>query len=113
MPVPSSGTGRPFVVHFANPRKATPGLPADPGLAPRKLFIGQVTPRHFNSHTSLLHSCGSFVSRRNVDRVLLACTRPSRTAHPGTIERKVFIRTFLACTRMKPPFALVGRSPGM
>ena len=42
MPGQNSGTGRPFVVHFANPRKASPGLPADPGLAPRKLFVGQV-----------------------------------------------------------------------
>ncbi len=38
----TGGQGRPLVVHFANPRKPPPGLPAEPGLAPRKLFVGQV-----------------------------------------------------------------------
>lgn len=37
----TGGHGRPLVVHFANPRKPPPGLPAEPGLAPRKLFVGQ------------------------------------------------------------------------
>lgn len=38
----TGGQGRPLVVHFANPRKPPPGLPAEPGLAPKKLFVGQV-----------------------------------------------------------------------
>ena len=37
-------SAKPLVVHFANPRRAPPGQPAEPGIAPRKLFVGQVTP---------------------------------------------------------------------
>lgn len=36
------GKGRPLVVHFANPRKGGPGQVAEAGIAPKKLFIGQV-----------------------------------------------------------------------
>ena len=35
------GQTRPLVVHFANPRR-NPSGPSEPGIAPRKLFIGQV-----------------------------------------------------------------------
>lgn len=35
------GQTRPLVVHFANPRRNPQG-PPEPGIAPRKLFIGQV-----------------------------------------------------------------------
>ncbi|CAK0784107.1 hypothetical protein CVIRNUC_007310 [Coccomyxa viridis] len=38
----SGGQSKPLVVHFANPRRAPPGQPAEPGIAPRKLFVGQV-----------------------------------------------------------------------
>ena len=38
----SGGQGRPLVVHFANPRKMPPGQPPEGGLAPKKLFVGQV-----------------------------------------------------------------------
>ena len=37
--------GRALVVHFANPRRAAPGAPPEPGIAPRKLFVGQVRER--------------------------------------------------------------------
>lgn len=40
----SGGQSKPLVVHFANPRRAPPGQPAEPGIAPRKLFVGQVGP---------------------------------------------------------------------
>ena len=39
------GKGRPLVVSFANPRKATPGQPPEQGIAPKKLFVGQVSSR--------------------------------------------------------------------
>lgn len=35
------GQSRPLVVHFANPRRSPQG-PPEPGIAPRKLFVGQV-----------------------------------------------------------------------
>ena len=41
----SGGQSKPLVVHFANPRRAPPGQPAEPGIAPRKLFVGQVRLR--------------------------------------------------------------------
>lgn len=41
-PALTAGQGRPLVVHFANPRKPPPGQPAELGLAPKKLFVGQV-----------------------------------------------------------------------
>jgi hypothetical protein len=41
----SGGQSKPLVVHFANPRRAPPGQPAEPGIAPRKLFVGQVRGR--------------------------------------------------------------------
>ena len=37
------GQTRPLVVHFANPRRSPQG-PPEPGIAPRKLFVGQVQP---------------------------------------------------------------------
>ena len=37
------GQSRPLVVHFANPRRSPQG-PPEPGIAPRKLFVGQVQP---------------------------------------------------------------------
>ena len=40
----SGGQSKPLVVHFANPRRAPAGQPAEPGIAPRKLFVGQVGP---------------------------------------------------------------------
>lgn len=40
----TGGQRKPLVVHFANPRRAPPGQPAEPGIAPRKLFVGQVRP---------------------------------------------------------------------
>ena len=36
------GQTRPLVVHFANPRRSPQG-PPEPGIAPRKLFVGQVS----------------------------------------------------------------------
>ncbi|KAK9821938.1 hypothetical protein WJX81_005523 [Elliptochloris bilobata] len=42
LPQGGGAVGRPLVVHFANPRRAPPGQPAEPGVAPRKLFVGQV-----------------------------------------------------------------------
>lgn len=39
----TGGQGRPLVVHFANPRKPPPGQMAEPGLAPKKLFVGQAS----------------------------------------------------------------------
>lgn len=41
LPQAGGAVGRPLVVHFANPRRAPPGQPAEPGVAPRKLFVGQ------------------------------------------------------------------------
>jgi len=41
LPQAGGAIGRPLVVHFANPRRAPPGQPAEPGVAPRKLFVGQ------------------------------------------------------------------------
>lgn len=38
----NGGDGRPLVVRFAYPRKAFPGQPAEVGIVPRKLFVGQV-----------------------------------------------------------------------
>jgi len=35
---------RPLVVAFANPKKIRPGEPPEPAIAPRKLFVGQVSP---------------------------------------------------------------------
>ena len=38
--------GRPLVVNFANPRRATGGgQGSEPAIAPRKLFVGQVRSR--------------------------------------------------------------------
>lgn len=36
------GKGRPLVVHFANPRRTVGNQAAEPAIAPRKLFVGQV-----------------------------------------------------------------------
>lgn len=37
------GKGRALVVHFANPRRSSAtGMPPEQGVAPKKLFIGQV-----------------------------------------------------------------------
>ncbi len=37
------GKGRALVVHFANPRKAGPtGMAPEQGVAPKKIFVGQV-----------------------------------------------------------------------
>jgi hypothetical protein len=36
------GGSKALVVHFANPRRAPPGQQPEPGIAPRKLFVGQV-----------------------------------------------------------------------
>lgn len=44
----TAGQGRPLVVHFANPRKPPPGQPAELGLAPKKLFVGQVSNNEFS-----------------------------------------------------------------
>ncbi|BDA45123.1 probable CUGBP Elav-like family member 2 [Coccomyxa sp. Obi] len=46
----TGGQRKPLVVHFANPRRAPPGQPAEPGIAPRKLFVGQV-PRDVTEET--------------------------------------------------------------
>ena len=40
----TGGQRKPLVVHFANPRRGPPGQPTEPGIAPRKLFVGQVRP---------------------------------------------------------------------
>lgn len=37
------GKGRPLVVHFANPRRSVGNQVSEPAIAPRKLFVGQVS----------------------------------------------------------------------
>ena len=53
------GKGRALVVHFANPRKAGPtGMAPEQGVAPKKIFVGQVVP-------SWLHK-GSLITQRQI-----------------------------------------------
>ena len=53
------GKGRALVVHFANPRKAGPtGMAPEQGVAPKKIFVGQVVP-------SWLH-IGSLITQRQI-----------------------------------------------
>ena len=48
------GKNRPLVVHFANPRKANPaGLPPEQGVAPKKVFVGQVSLHYAAAITNL------------------------------------------------------------
>lgn len=42
-----AGSGRPLVVHFANPRRTVPGQSNEQAIAPRKLFVGQVCKPDF------------------------------------------------------------------
>lgn len=44
---------RPLVVGFANPKKIRPGEPPEPAIAPRKLFIGQVSALNSQFRTTL------------------------------------------------------------
>lgn len=45
------GKGRALVVHFANPRKAGPtGMAPEQGVAPKKIFVGQVLPLPVKDH---------------------------------------------------------------
>ena len=58
------GQTRPLVVHFANPRRSPQG-PPEPGIAPRKVFVGQVralwpeTPKYGPRSCPLLPWWGS------------------------------------------------------
>lgn len=57
------GKNRPLVVHFANPRKANPaGLPPEQGVAPKKVFVGQV-PRDITEEQlrPMFASCGEIL----------------------------------------------------
>lgn len=54
------GKGRALVVHFANPRKAGPtGMAPEQGVAPKKIFVGQV-PRDITEEqlAPLFEECG-------------------------------------------------------
>ena len=98
LPQAGGAVGRPLVVHFANPRRAPPGQPAEPGVAPRKLFVGQArqgtraaavvsaggwsTSVHCcRIAAALLRSLPCFACRDRQTSSLLWCWRCSGRAH--------------------------------